>query len=267
VAGRPPFKLIGSLTEEEIAMSSTAREMLGFARILQQAGARFPEFLRESAVLMVGDNQGAVAALNKFSSKAPDVAAALKEIFQLCSSLDFDVVAHWRPREELAAEDALSRVPDASDWGLSPKARAFIIDSFGQASIDLFASDLWHVAPTFISAQHMPGCAAVDALSLDWRGFVWTGDMAWAFPPVRAIPKVVQLLREYKIGAVLIVPEAPTTNWWLDLQSYKKEAKMEGPINLARSTDTCIPSRRVPPGTVNPALFKLGAFKISWAST
>jgi hypothetical protein len=62
-----------------------------------------------------------VAALNKFSSRAPDVAASLREIFKLCSALDFDVVAQWRPREELAEEDALSRVPDASDWGLAPR--------------------------------------------------------------------------------------------------------------------------------------------------
>jgi hypothetical protein len=66
-------------------MSSTAREMLGFLRILQQAGTRFLELLRESAVLVVGDNQGAMAALNRLSSKASDVAAPLTEIFEICS--------------------------------------------------------------------------------------------------------------------------------------------------------------------------------------
>jgi hypothetical protein len=265
VAGRPPFGLAGTLTEKEVAMSSTAREMLGFLRILQLAGARFPELLRESAVLVVGDNQGAVAALNKFSSPAPDVAASLKEIFRLCSSLEFDVVAQWRPRAELAAEDALSRIPDASDWGLAPRALSFIIEKFGAPSVDLFASDRWHVASAFVSPFYMPGCAAVDALNLDWRALVPVDGVAWIFPPVRATSRAIQLLKEYKVDAILVVPEAPTTNWWLELLSLKSIAKVDGPIILARSTDVCIPSRRVPPGTLNPELFMLRAFKINWA--
>lgn len=264
VVGRPPFELVGSLTEKEVAMSSTAREMIGFLRILQQAGAKVPELLREAAVLVIGDNQGAVAALNKFSSTAPDVAASLREIFTLCSELDFDVVAQWKPREELSERDALSRVPDASDWGLAPRALALVLSTFGPPSADLFAPDLWHVAPTFITPQHMPGCVAVDALNQDWRAIVPEVGLAWIFPPVRAIPKAIQLLRRYRVDAILIVPEAPTTNWWLDLQNLATVAKMDGPVSLARSTDVCIPSRRVPPGTLNPALFKLRAYKISW---
>lgn len=135
VAGKAPFELAGSLTESEVLMSSTAREMIGFLRILQLAAERFPEVLRGSAVLVVGDNQGAVSAINKFNSTAPDVAAGLRGIFELCSNLDFDVVAQGKPREELVLEDALSRVPDASDWGLSPAVCQDIIQRFGsQAS-------------------------------------------------------------------------------------------------------------------------------------
>jgi hypothetical protein len=78
-------------------MSSTAREMIGFLRILQQATARFPELLTGSAVLMIGDNQGAVSALNKFTSPAPNVAASLRGIFEICSAHDTDVVAQWKP--------------------------------------------------------------------------------------------------------------------------------------------------------------------------
>jgi hypothetical protein len=220
--------------------------------------------LKGSAVLVIGDNKGAVAALNKFSSTAPDVAASLKEIFALCSSLDFDVLGQWRPREELAAEDALSRVPEASGWGLAPRALALVVGAFGPPSVDLFASDLWHIAPSFVTPRYMSGCTAVDALNLDWRALVPADGVAWIFPPARAITKTIQLLKEFKINAVLILPEAPTTNWWLELLTLRAVARIDGPIILARSTDVCIPSRRVPSGTLNPALFKLRAFKISW---
>jgi hypothetical protein len=40
-AGQPPFKLTGFLTEQEVTMSSTAREMVGFVKVLQQAALRF----------------------------------------------------------------------------------------------------------------------------------------------------------------------------------------------------------------------------------
>jgi hypothetical protein len=245
-------------------MSSTAREMIGFLRVLQLAAARFPDLLKGAAVLVIEDNQGAVAALNKFSSSAPDIAATLREIFELCASWDFDVLAQWKPREELQDEDALSRVPDASDWGLAPKALAVIFEAFGHQEVDLFGSDTWHVASVYVSPRYMPGCAAVDALNQDWTELVPNGGLAWIFPPVRALPKVIQNLKEFKTNSILVVPEAPTTNWWVQLQGLKAQARIVGPIVFERTTDICIPSRRVPLGTANPARFKLRAFRVTW---
>lgn len=45
LADKPSFELAGSLSESKVLMSSTAREMLGFQKILEQAVAHFPEFL------------------------------------------------------------------------------------------------------------------------------------------------------------------------------------------------------------------------------
>jgi hypothetical protein len=194
------------------------------------------------------------------------MAASLRSILELCSSLDFDVVAQWRPREELAVEDALSRVADASDWGLAPLVLGSIFREFGRPSIDLFASDVWHVATSFVNPHYMSECAAVDALRRDWKELVLSGDRAWIFAPVRAIPQAIRMLKDSRIEAILIVPEAPTTNWWPELNAMKGQARNEGPIVLDRSTDICIPSRRVPHGTLNPALFKLRVFRISWSA-
>jgi hypothetical protein len=116
-----------------------------------------------------------VAALNKFRSSAPDVADSLKGIFELCSSLEFDVVAQWKPR---GVEDALSRVPDASDWSLAPSILSSICQAFGTPTADLFASDVWHVAPTFVTPRYMPGCAAVDAHYQDWRNLIGNEGLA-----------------------------------------------------------------------------------------
>jgi hypothetical protein len=93
VAGQAPFELVGTMTEVEASQSNTARKMLGFLRILQQAVLQHRDIISGAAVLLVGDNQGAVAAVNNFRSSAPDVHALLKEIFELCSDFDFDVLA------------------------------------------------------------------------------------------------------------------------------------------------------------------------------
>jgi hypothetical protein len=144
-----------------------------------------------------------------------------------------------------------------------PKVVSQIMEELGRPSVDLFASDTWHVASRFVSPRFVPGCTAVDALNWDWRGLIPQGELAWIFPPVRAVPQAIQKMIRFRTDAILIVPESPTTNWWLELQALKTKAKMLGPIRLERSTDICTPSRRVP-GTLNPALFKLRAYKVAW---
>lgn len=102
MAGCAPFELVGSLSKDKASQSSTAREMIGVLRILQLAASRHHALLSRAAILLIEDNQGAVAAINSFRSSAPDIHAILKEIFELCSRVDFDIIAQWKPRAELA---------------------------------------------------------------------------------------------------------------------------------------------------------------------
>jgi hypothetical protein len=201
-------------------MSSIAREITGFLRLLQATSQLFPETVRNSTVQLVGDNQGAVQAINQFRSRAPDIAHALKGIFRLCVESGSSVTALWQPRDLLVAEDLFSRQPDASDWGVRKELFESICAEFHTTvAIDLFASDTWHVTPRFVSAIYTPGCLACQALLLDWRHFVENGKTAWIFPSVRVIPEVVQLIERYKTTCVLIVPEQKAANWWIRLFS------------------------------------------------
>lgn len=192
VPGESPQVLSGQLSVDEMAMSSTAREMVAFFRVLEAAVQSQAEHLKDSAVPIRGDNQGAVSALNSFRSPAPDVNAALRGIFELCAQYNFDVVAEWRPRDLMALEDELSKIPDSSDWGLiRPKFRR-ICEEFGvEPRVDLFALATWHQLPAFISDSYTPGALGINALRLDWTEIVPAGTFAWAFPPVRLIPQAI----------------------------------------------------------------------------
>jgi hypothetical protein len=246
-------------------MSSTAREVVAFIRILEEASTKHERLLQGGSVLLTGDNQGAVAAVNKFRSKAPDVNSLLKQIFALCSEKDFDIVAQWRPREELQLEDDLSKLLNSSDWGLRKAEREAILEAFQvRPVIDLFASDVWHTTSRFVSHHATPGALAVDATRQAWTELVQQGDFAWIFPPVRLLTEVMQAVRRFETNCILIVPKAEATNWWITLLAMGQRAKLAGPLEIPRSTDICIPSRRVPKGTTNPAMFKLRAFRLTW---
>lgn len=169
----------GTLTESEITMSSTAREVIGFFRLLQATAQLFPETIKNSTIQIVGDNQGAVQAVNLLRSRAADIAEALKGIFQLCVASGFSVTAVWQPRDLLEAEDLLSRQPEASDWGIRKSLFEAICSEFGvTVEIDLFALDKWHVTPRFVSPIYTPGCEACQALLLDWSHLLAKGEIA-----------------------------------------------------------------------------------------
>lgn len=113
---KTPF--MGTFSESQAQQSSTAREMRGYAAAVDAATKQLPEVVWGSSILLIGDSQGAISALNHFRSSVPEIHESLEEIFQLCLQYDFDIVASWVPRDNLTEADELSRRPDASDWGI-----------------------------------------------------------------------------------------------------------------------------------------------------
>jgi hypothetical protein len=197
---------MGTFTEKQAAQSSTAREMRGYAAAIDAATERFPDDVRGSSILLIGDNQGAISALNQFRSPVKEIHESLDKIFQLCIKYDFDVVARWVPRDNLLEADELSRRPDASDWGIDHNLYGQICTWFGaQPTIDLFALDAHHVVDRFVTQYFTPGCVAIHALKLDWHELVGQG-LAWIFPPTRASSLVLSLIKKYKVNALFCAP-------------------------------------------------------------
>jgi hypothetical protein len=83
----------GSLTEAEVVMSSTAREVTGFLRLLEATAQLYPETIQGLTVQLMGDNQAAVLAVNQFRSRTVEITYALKKIFDLCVASGFNVSA------------------------------------------------------------------------------------------------------------------------------------------------------------------------------
>jgi hypothetical protein len=121
-----------------------------------------------ASIQVTGDNQGAISCINKLRSPVLTINEALRQLFDISAWLGCDVIAQWVPRDAISEADALFREPDASDWGLHPELTGQICKRFSiRPSVDLFASDVHHQAPVYISRVFSPGCTSVDAFRLD----------------------------------------------------------------------------------------------------
>jgi hypothetical protein len=159
----------GTFTDQQASGSSTEREVRGYAAALAVTAQQFPSEFKEASILIEGDNQGAIAAVNNFRSPVPEIDQILKGMFEICAEFRSDVIGKWIPRECLTETDALSRQPDPSDWGLAQELFIKVCKSLRvHPTVDLFASDAHHATEQFVSQYFTPGCMAVDALHLDW---------------------------------------------------------------------------------------------------
>lgn len=235
--GKEPLEVAGTFTSKEAELSSTARELLGILATLKSAVQESPDGLKFSTCLITTDNLGASHALNKLKSSSPDVNEVLQRFFALCCDHKIDIRATWKPREELEAEDLLSRQPDASDWEISQAELKEILHFFHvRICVDLFASDTWHTVANFVSLRYTPGCMAANALMQDWKALEPEGGFAWAFPPVRLINDTVCLLERFKVNAVLVVPKKEASNWWVKIHHWK--------LNLVAPRSGRLPGRK-----------------------
>jgi hypothetical protein len=259
-----PLEFAGTFSAEQALQSSTAREVRGYAAALEAAYQNFPEMLKGSAVLLKGDNQGAISALNKLRSPIREINEVLRSVFHLCCNNGFDVVAQWIPQESLEDADALSRLPDPSDWGLSTSEMRKVVNHFGvHPTLDLFASNIHHVAERYVSKSFTPGCLAVDATKLDWQVLAEKGDIVWLFPTYRQVSLSLSLLENSKLEALVCMPIKEGSNEVIQLHSMQ-EARVSAPYVVPRRVESCIPSERVPLGSLNPALLQLGVVHVSW---
>lgn len=257
----------GTFDKTEGEQSSAARETIGYARAIRVACDQFSDRLAQSSVLLHGDSQAALAAIQKFASSNVIIHENLTDLFHLCAQYKFDIIPRWIPRANLAHADELSRRPDASDWGCSEALIRLITSKFDVSiDLDVFASDAYHTSPRFISAFYTPGCIGVHALALSWRSFLTDASAtAWVFPPTKAISHALPIIEAERINAILIVPTRQASNEWIQILNLP--AKITEPFETPRKPELRTASLRVPSGSINRVLMGLTAFSIRWESS
>ena len=179
----------------------------------------FQNQFRDKRVDALVDNQALVLAWCKQSSKDIAFNSLLKQLFQLVSSLNCDLVLKYVPSAKNPA-DAPSRRISLQDARLSSKAWARLQALFGPHTFDLMAisanamHDLSGVTLPFYSPCPLPLSAGVNVLCQS----LTSQHNYYCFPPFCMVgPVVAFLLKECSncIKVTLVVPKLnPMPYWW-----------------------------------------------------
>ena len=119
--------------------------------------------------------------------------------------------------------------------------------------IDPFASEQNRKTMMFCSWIPCPQAFAIDALSIPWDGMI-----AYAFPPISLIPKVLEHMALYQCQLILIAPLWPRQHWYTNLLSMA--------IGFPRSLPVREDLLSQPKSKIfhpNPEIFKLTALLLS----
>ena len=124
--------------------------------------------------------------------------------------------------------------------------------SLGYSS-DLFATRLNHLLPLFVSPVPDHRACAVDAMSLEWKNL-----FAYAFPPFKLVPLVLNKMRDSNSRFILIAPCWPQRSWFSVIWSLIIDFPREFPVHRGLVSQH--------QGKVlhqNPAMLHLHAWKLS----
>ena len=168
-------------------------------------------------------------------------------------SRDVQILApHWLSTKDNVEADFLTR-NSLSQWEifLIPDIFYYILGVFQvQPTLDAFASRETHQLPRYMSWYPDSMAVAQDALLHQWDS------TTFLFPPVPLLLKVLRLVREQGITAVLVCPHWPTALWW----SLVVEMMVVPPLPLPHYK---VALRTVDGGQIQPYLDPLVAVLIS----
>lgn len=198
-----------SLAETE--RSSTFRELLCFAELYENYGER----LRGKTIVHFTDSLNAKRIL-EFGSRKAHLHKLAFIIFSFCHRFNITLVVEWLPREHpvISLADEGSKTWDSSDFSLDETSFNFIQETFGNFSIDLFASGRNHKTPRFYSLHFSARALAQNAFTQNWNG-----EFAFILPPPICISAIVRKIITDQAEGVLVVPFWTASKFMLSISS------------------------------------------------
>lgn len=191
-------------TPEEACRHINELEMLAVVR----AAELWLPALRSRSVRFVTDNQVTRACIRKASSASPALAELAQRLWWLCINLDIRIEPPlWIRSADNVTADTLSRVRDPHDWRVRRSAFARVQALLDyQCTMDRFAS-----AENTLCARHN---SLTPPSNSAWAATDWQHERNWCCPPLAMISRTLNVLREHRATAIVVLPMWPSVTWW-----------------------------------------------------
>jgi len=168
-------------------------------------------FLKDRAnivVCLLMDNTTAIAHVNnKGGTRSPQLVSLTLKLWQWCLQKSILITAQHLPGKLNSVADRESReFYDSSEWQIDPQLIQPFITG---CNVDLFASCLTAVLPTYASWKPDPGASYMDAMTLNWATL-----KGYAFPSFSLIAPVLKKVSQDKADLVLVAPVWQAQPWW-----------------------------------------------------
>ena len=149
-------------------------------------------------------NCGGLSEQRRGGARSPTLLFMATKLLVWCAKRQVSLTAKFVPGKLNVLADSLSRKGQIihTEWTLRWGTLSQIFHFWEVPHIDLFATRLNNQLPTFVSPFHDPLAWAVDAMSLSWEGM-----LAYAFPPIPLLLKV--LLKMEKETCLVMLGKSP----------------------------------------------------------
>ena len=230
---------IWSAAEAELHINH--QEMMAVGNALQE----FLPYVRSRTVRLFTDNTTVACYVNKQGgARSRGLSLRAEQILLWCESNQITLSARHVPGKLNILADALSRPHCVlhTEWTIAKNALKRVWAHFHTPMVDLFATCFNFRLPLYVSPVPDPQAWARDALSIEWTGLI-----AYAFPPLPILPKVLRKAREEKPCLLLVAPMWPAQHWFPDLIALAEPDPL--PLNL-RNKDLVQPRSGICHGNV-----------------
>jgi hypothetical protein len=167
---------------------------------------------RQTSILWRIDNTAALSHIRKEGGlKTRILLEWAEKILLLAQQCHLRILPAFIPSEENLQADAASRFQSLPDWHLSPDVFLQIVACKGLPQIDLFASRQSAQTSRFFSWD---AAEAIDALCQ-----IWDFDLAYLFPPIPLLRRVVRKLERLRGTFLLVTPFWDAQTWFASFQA------------------------------------------------
>lgn len=171
----------------------------------------FAEKKRSINILLRVDNTTAISYVNRMGGvQFPHLTELSRSIWQWCEEREIWLFASYiNSKENVVADFESRKINPDIELQLSDLEYKSITASFGEPTIDLFASRINAKCDKYVSWGRDPDAFSIDAFTL-----FWGNEFFYAFPPFSLILKCIQKIISDRASGILVIPYWPSQPWF-----------------------------------------------------